>query len=82
MRLIRHHEDVGAGVQLRESLRQIRLAEFVDHRHHQIRGIASQQFFKRLDAIRRLHGETNALTRFCQLLLQLRAVCDENHLPF
>src|ERR1017187_8232801 len=36
MRLVRHHEDVGAWIQLGKGLRQVRFAELVDHRHYQV----------------------------------------------
>ena len=81
MRLVRHHEDVRAGVQFREGLLQIRLAELVDHRHHEVRGIGGQQFLQRLDAVGHFHGEPDALAGFGELVFQLGAVGDENHLP-
>ena len=42
VRLVGHHQNVRAGVQLRKGLGQIRLAELVDHGHHQIRRIRAQ----------------------------------------
>ena len=37
--LVGHHQDVGAGVQLRKGFRQVGFAKLVDHGHDQIRGV-------------------------------------------
>ena len=81
MGLVGHHQDVRAGVQFREGLRQIRFAELVDHRHDQIGGIGAQQFLQLLDAVRHLDREADALTGLGKLVFQLGAVGDEDHLP-
>ena len=81
MRLVRHDEDVRAGVQLRESLRQVRFAELVDHRHDQIRGIRREQFLQLLDAVRNLDREADALAGFGKLVFKLGPVGDEHDLP-
>ena len=79
--LVGHDEDVGAGVQLREGLGKVRLAELVDHRHHQVGGVGAEQFLEPLDAVGQLHREADALTGIGQLLFQLGAVGDEDDLP-
>ena len=81
MGLVGHDEDVGAGVQLREGLGQVRLAELVDHRHHQVGGVGAEQFHEPLDAVGQLHREADALTGLGQLLFQLGAIGDEDDLP-
>jgi len=39
VRLVGHPQDLGAGIQLREGLRQIGLAELVDHGHNEVGGV-------------------------------------------
>ena len=74
-------EDVRARVQLREDLRQIRLAELVNHRHDEIGRIGRKQLLQLLDAVGHLHREADALAGLGELIFQLRAVGDEHHLP-
>ena len=62
-------------------LRQVRFAELVDHRHHEVGRIRRQQFLQLLDAVRDFDGEADALAGFGKLVLQLGAVGDEYHLP-
>ena len=81
VRLVGHHQDVGAGVQFGEGLRQIRFAELMDHGHDQIGGVRAQQFLKLFDAVGHLHREADALAGLCKLAFQLGAVGHENHLP-
>ncbi len=79
--LVGHHQDVRAGVQLREGLGQIGFPELVDHGHDQIRGIGAQQFFQLLDAVGHLDRKADALAGFGKLAFQLGAVGDKDHLP-
>ena len=60
---------------------QVRLAELMDHGHHQIRRIRAQEFFQVPDAVGHLDGKADALAGFGKLLLQLGAVGDKDHLP-
>ena len=81
MGLVGHDQDVRAGVQLREGLRQIRLAELVDHGHDQVGGVGPEQFLELLDAVGHLDRKADALAGLGKLLFQLGAVGDKDHLP-
>ena len=81
MRLVGHHQNVRAFVQLRESGFQIRFAELVNHRHHQIRRLTGQQLLERLDAVGHLDLKANALAGLAQLFFELGAVGHKNHFP-